>query len=119
MYVITCLWLARSDINSGLYQLWLGQHSSKLWCLGDICSSHSQDIINLSFHLKYNYIFIPLSLTSKAESNVQGIHISDPERAIPSYGLTEAGKQQAEKVRSHSPTRHTLLCAFGYSAMNL
>ena len=47
-------------------------------------------------------LLVIATYTFKAESNVQHILISDPERGVPSYGLTEEGKQQAKKVRSHS-----------------
>lgn len=51
------------------------------------------------------YIYLPpihthASVHTQAESNVQGIVVSDPKDGIPFFGLVEEGKKQAEKVCS-------------------
>ncbi len=44
------------------------------------------------------YISAVSYIILQAESNVQGILVSDPKDGVPSFGLVEKGKQQAKEV---------------------
>ncbi len=43
-------------------------------------------------------LFVAIGLHVQAESNVQGVLVSDPKDGVPSFGLVEKGEQQAKEV---------------------
>ena len=43
-------------------------------------------------------LFVAIGLHVQAESNVQGVLVSDPKDGVPSFGLVKKGEQQAKEV---------------------
>ena len=45
-------------------------------------------------------MYVHIYTQTQAESNVQGIFVSDPKDGVPSFGLVGEGREQAKEVRS-------------------